>query len=310
MYWEDITIIPMAVTSHGGIRLHFMFKSRNLQYFLKGGKMAKKSCLLVFLTLLLGMFTSAWAAVWTVGPSGYDFTSIQAAINAATDGDEVQIAAGEYHEYIDVNKRVSIISAGSGSDTASNTIIYRGTVQPPVDPAKYGVIQLNASGLDNDHPIELQNFRVCITDIAGISVGKFCLATGVNVSYYALDNIQIWGTNSSPDTEQQRGFYVDLTSSVSHITFNNCQFNNMTYGWYFQKQVSADASSVSYLTATNCVFNHNNHKGIYAEKLDHALFSGCSAANNGYDASQLPTYFYDWCAGFDINLNVESQMLV
>jgi len=258
--------------------------------------MIKKTCLLLFLTVLLGMFTVLWATTLNV-PSVY--TTIQAAIDAASDGDIIQVAAGEYPGYINVNKRVSIIGAGSGSDPLVDTIIMKG---PEAFDPYYGVLQLNASGLDADNPVLLQNFRVNCTDRAGISVGRFTYGTGVNVSYLALNNVQVWGNNANAPTEQERGFYVDLTSNVSYITFTDCQFNNLTYGWYFQKQVSSDTSSVSYLTASNCVFNHNNHKGIYAEKLDHAVLTGCSAANNGYDASLLPTYFYDWCAGFDINL--------
>lgn len=250
---------------------------------------------LLILVFMLGVL-SMWAA--TLNVPG-DHATIQAAIDVANPGDVIEVAPGEYHDYILVDERVSIIGSGSGDDPLTDTIIYKGSSAPD---AKTGVIQISASGLDAGNPILFQNLRVIATDRAGISVGRFTESTGTSVSYLKFINVQVWGDNANVPTEQERGFYVDNTSTASNLVFENCVFNNLVYGWYFQKAVSVDASTVSYVSATNCTFNHNNHKGIYAEKLDNASFINCTAANNGYDASLLPSYFSPWCAGFDINL--------
>jgi pectin methylesterase-like acyl-CoA thioesterase len=53
------------------------------------------------------------ATTWTVGPSG-DFSTIQAAINAAGAGDTISIAAGTYNESLTINKALTIQGANAG----------------------------------------------------------------------------------------------------------------------------------------------------------------------------------------------------
>ena len=166
---------------------------------------------------------------------------------------------------------------------------------------KVGVFQITGSGADGS-PLLLQDLRIEPVGQAGISVGRFTEATGTSVDYLSLDNVHVIGTNANPSTEQERGLYVDNTSTLDHLVIVDSAFNNLTYGWYFQKEVSADNSTVSNVQVTNTTFNHNNHKGIYVEKLEDATFSGCTFDQNGFDASVLPSYFQAWSAGVDINL--------
>ncbi|GAK58872.1 VCBS protein [Candidatus Vecturithrix granuli] len=223
---------------------------------------------------------------------------IQEAIDLVT-GSTIYVAAGTYEENINVNTSVEIIGAGSGDDPASNTIITQTTAG--AGETKIGVVQLSASGTSGN-PILLQDMRLEPVGMAGISVGRFTEGTGQTVEHVKLDNVQVIGTNANPSTEQERGLYVDLTSTLRYLDVDNCAFDNLTYGWYLQKAVSADASTVRYVTVDNTTFNHNNHKGLYAEKLSDATFTGCTADDNGFDSSALPSYFAPWSAGIDINL--------
>ncbi|HOS83245.1 MAG TPA: hypothetical protein PK445_11025, partial [Methanolinea sp.] len=59
----------------------------------------------IVMTMLLVM--PAMAETWTVCPSGCNFTTIQEAINAASEGDTILVMAGEYHEHIVVNKTLT-----------------------------------------------------------------------------------------------------------------------------------------------------------------------------------------------------------
>jgi hypothetical protein len=264
---------------------------------------------ILLLTVIIFIFSgmNIMAADWYVsttgsnttgnGTSGSPWQTIQFAIDnaAVVNGDIIYIAAGTYNETVTLNKRVSVIGAGSG--TTGGTIITKSG-------GANGAINLVASGLSAIDPILIKNIRIQPTGAAGISVGVFTQATNTNVSFVKLENVKVIGTNTSPCTEQERGLYVDLTSSLTNLVVIGCSFDNLHYGWYFQKQVSADASTVRYLTVTGTSFIHNNWKGIYTEKLADAVFTNCVVSQNGvYDASSSGcTYFLPWMSGIDINL--------
>jgi len=236
------------------------------------------------------------AATFNVCPS-CAYATIQSAINAASAGDTILVAAGVYHENITIDKQLQIIGAGSG------TIITQSSAG--AGDTRIGVIQLSASGTALN-PVLIQNLRIEPISLAGISVGRFTEATGTTISHIRIDHVDVVGTNTSPSTEQERGLYVDRTSTLEHLEVSNSSFDNLTYGWYLHKDVSADTSNVRYVNVINTTFNHNNHKGIYAEKLSDATFTNCAADQNGFDSSILPSYFAPWSAGIDINLKAGS----
>jgi len=66
----------------------------------------------------LGPYT--WGTTWRVCASGcavYDFTTIKAAVAAASSGDEIHVAQGTYHETVQVlNKSLTLLGGYSRSD--------------------------------------------------------------------------------------------------------------------------------------------------------------------------------------------------
>ncbi|MCO5256894.1 MAG: right-handed parallel beta-helix repeat-containing protein [Lentimicrobium sp.] len=239
---------------------------------------------------VLGLVTWLDENVYVTANSG----SIQRGIVAASPNWNVNVNSGTFNETVSLDKKVSLVGAGS---TLAGTIITK-------TGGNDGAINLVASGVSGD-PILVKDIRIEPIGAAGISVGTFTPGTGTNVSWIKLENVKVIGTNASPCTEQERGLYVDLTSSLTNLEIVNCAFDNLHYGWYFQKQVSADASTVSNVSVTGTSFTHNSWKGIYTEKLSEATFTNCTIDQNGvYDASTTTGcgYFMPWMSGFDINL--------
>ena len=76
----------------------------------------------------LAITATASAAPKTVCPSGCAFTSIQAAIEAASPGATITIGAGSYEENVVVTKSVTLTGAGN------KTIIYPATSNPICSP--------------------------------------------------------------------------------------------------------------------------------------------------------------------------------
>jgi hypothetical protein len=65
-----------------------------------------------------------WASPKTVCPRNCQFTSIQAAINAASPGDTITIGAGKYYENVVVDRSVTLQGSGDG------TVIYPAVSNP------------------------------------------------------------------------------------------------------------------------------------------------------------------------------------
>lgn len=70
-----------------------------------------KRCSCLFLALLL---TTAQAATITVGPEGCDHKSVQAAIDAASPGDLIEVIEGTYYENVDLNKPLTLRGTDAG----------------------------------------------------------------------------------------------------------------------------------------------------------------------------------------------------
>lgn len=249
------------------------------------------------LIVLFGSFvySPASAGTWYVATTGNDANpgtsgspklTLTGAQTAASNGDTVMMAAGTYNGIFTMTKRLVIMGAGQSTILASNA------------GGSGGVVNLTVPGLINN-PIVFESLRVQPTGMAGVSVGTFSGTSGLNLSYIRFVNVEVWGTGLTPNTEQERGLYVDLTSSFDNIDFIMCKFNNLHYGWYIHKQVSGDLSTFNNVNVISCDFDNNNSKGVYIEKLGSAIFNDCQSNGSGFDPSGVGPNFR---AGFDINL--------
>ncbi len=99
-----------VVTFQGGISIILKVASGNFSY--------RKVISLLGIALLfcIVLYTPVSAETYTVCPSGCNFTSIQEAINFASDGDTIEVMSGTYHEAIVVNRSVTLKGIDSDGD--------------------------------------------------------------------------------------------------------------------------------------------------------------------------------------------------
>ncbi len=120
-----------------------MFTHR-LPSVITSSRLARLSALAVMLALMALGVGVAHAANITVCPSGCDHSTIQAAVDSASDGDTIVMAAGLYREDVRISK--ALVLQGAGSD---NTII-EGT-------ARQAVIMIGAGATVSISGVTVQN---------------------------------------------------------------------------------------------------------------------------------------------------------
>ncbi len=222
--------------------------------------------------------------------------TVQTAVSQVDVGGNVIVAAGIYTENVTIDKHVSIIGAGSGADSATNTILRENNNDAIV------TLEAPASGASTGDPLLLQDLRIEPQNEYGINVVDVLSETAV--SFVKLENIHIIGSNPTNDTESEVGLNVFTNASLTNLEINNSAFDNLTYGWYFAKHGDwgPGGSVVSSLVVSATTFSNNDVKGIYVEKLSDATFNNSTVHNNGVN-----TAFWNarWNAGFDINLKGE-----
>jgi parallel beta-helix repeat protein len=198
----------------------------------------------------------------TVGPEEY--TTIQAAINAATTGDAINVAAGTYNESLTINKPVTIIGAGTDNNDAIGTII-KGVKSPTV--------ALSASGADTDHPVMFKDLQ-----IRAATSTSYGFKVTANIENIALENIYLNALEGGGSV----GFYVGTDSTIKHLRIRDSVFEGFSYGIYFAE----DNPNIIHenknedITIEDTVFQNNLQKGFYAENLSDSVFNNVSFINN------------------------------
>jgi hypothetical protein len=219
--------------------------------------------------------------------------SIQDAINAATNGDTINIEAGTYNEAIDVAKRITLQGTG-------NTTILQNRTGSAVVGGYRPVVLVSANGTSESY-IQLKNLLIQPNvGLAGASQPGIFIRPNNTVEYLELNNVHIIG--SQPVGTGETGLLVENTSSLNHLIITSCLFEDMAYGINFQKTTATYyQNNVRYVTISDTTLNNNSIKGFYAEKLSDATFNNVRVTNNS-DVTLAPDWTAPWNAGIDINL--------
>src|SRR3954454_23027165 len=205
---------------------------------------------------------AAYGATISVTPGH----SIQAAVNAAHAGDTISVAAGTYHESVEVTKSLNIIGAGQGA-----TILV-----PPSSPPKAGVC------FDPTAPTDINGLCIhgtfdskgnVVTPVGPVTVHGFTVknfgGTGViffgasspHVDHNTFLNNAEYGTaafvstndffdNNISNLNGEAGFYMGDSPAANGTMTNNQAMNNANIGIFVR-----DASGKS--TAPGKVANNS-----------------------------------------------------
>jgi len=206
------------------------------------------------LVVSLGLVTTAPVLASTIRYVPGVYPTIQAAVNASSDGDIIMVAAGNYSAFVVQGKsNISIIGAAGAIVTTANWI-----AAVPVIGNAWVMAAVNASTNINIEGIDFNGAVVNGTNVVGIayidSTGRIAGLTVQNVistnltagvaiiGYVGTSTVEIKGSNIS--NNHNVGIYV-CSNSTQKIHFNNIMGNslygvlnagvgivNATYNWW------------------------------------------------------------------------------
>ncbi len=182
----------------------------------------------------LTIVSPAWGMSKTVCSSGCPYTSIQAAINAASPGATITIGAGSYFENVVVNKSLTL--KGSGVET----VIYPATSMPICSPGS-----LCGGTASNIVLVEADNVTITNLRLQGDNPN---LTSGVVVGGEDID------ARNGIITNHAAGVYNNLTVSKVKIT-----------GIYLRGIYASSGGSFN--------FNHDTINNVQGESSSIAMFN-------------------------------------
>jgi len=172
----------------------------------------------------------AAGATWYVDDDGgSDFTSIQAAVNAASAGDTIIVRDGTYIENVDVGKSITLKSEnGSASTTVSASSAYDHVFDVTVDYVNIsGFTAEGATGLW-EAGIYLEDANHCnISDNNVINNGD-----GIYLSHSSNNTL----TDNTANSNNNCGIHLDYSSNNNTLANNTAEGNNYGIHLFFFKQ--------------------------------------------------------------------------
>lgn len=164
--------------------------------------------------------------------AGAPFCTIQAAINASTDGDRIEIAAGSYIETLIVDRNVTLAGAGISAvegacDGQTNLLgapavsVQSGVVARLFDVTVKGGAASFGSGIANAGSLVVANVEVC--ENLAFNLGGGIYNTGI----LTLNHVQVYDNGPAGAESQGGGLYVGPggVAIVMRSTFTNNRMN-------------------------------------------------------------------------------------
>jgi hypothetical protein len=210
---------------------------------------------------------SAWASMKTVCASGCAFTSIQAAINAASPGATITIGPGAYYENVVVTKSVAL--RGSGLET----VIYPATSMPECEPGS-----LCGGSASNIFLVQADNVTIASMRLQGDNPN---LTSGV--------------VRGGEDIDARNGIITNHALG----TFNNLTVAKVTIVGVFLRGIYASSGGTFN-------FNHDTIENVQGNEASIAMFNfeGSGVMANNKVTSANDAISSNWSKGTQFLNNV------
>lgn len=215
-------------------------------------------------------------------------STIQAAINAATAGDDLEIYPGTFNEAVTISKPVDLIGSGSASTTINSAAQVIAITMAGSGSSVKGLKVTGGTrgfNLSETSGILLENV---------VSTGNSSFGLNLNGA-----NSNLTLRNSSFSNNTSSGIKVESSARVANFLVEDCTVNGNNFGLY-----SADGNVATYqanaqlqgITVRNSSFSNNAGKGLFIESMNNGLFEGLAVVNSGTGINGGSG------SGFDINL--------
>lgn len=186
------------------------------------GRALKISIGITMLVLLLA--GGASSATLTVCQGGCDYTSIQTAINAASNGDTILVAAGIYNENVIVNKSVNLTGAGADvtivKASGPDSNVFFVSTQNGVNISGFTV----TGGTGGIHPLYSAGIILSRTNNTNVSNNN------VSNNFYGIYLFSAINTNLSNNHVNSNNYGIYIMLSSKNIITNNTIASNNIYG--------------------------------------------------------------------------------
>ena len=266
---------------------------------------------LFFVTLFL-LINHAWGKTIRVGPTE-TYTTINAALRAAQDGDTVMVAKGHYQEgnividksiyfigidtpVLDGGKNVEILSVAANGVTVKGFRIQRSgqaTLNDPAGIKVYDSEHVTIEGnylYDNFFGIYMQYSRHCIIkDNVLIALAKEEYQSGNGIHCWKSNNLQVTGNRI---VGHRDGIYFEF---VTHsVIWRNVIQQNLRYGLhfmfshndaYFTNYFKKNGAGVAVMYTKNVVMMNNTFEDSWGDAAYGILLkdiSDCYMAGNHF----------------------------
>lgn len=256
---------------------------------------------------------AAGSATITVDDDGgADFTTIQAAIDAASAGNVIEIAEGTYSGDLAIDKALTLQGV-SGSATGSTKMNPKST---PTCSA--GLPVVDASGSSTGLTVGADNVTLSTLCITGAQTHN--IYTDTTISDLTLDSVEALNAGN-------QGFEVHNDASVTTLAITSSTFSGNNIGLRIRGSVSgldisdshfdgnifgfstthggdtSGSTTVGAATIASSTFNDNPYKGIYVEKFE-GTFDDITVTNSGTDGTR------NYPQAVDINLKYRTYSSV